>query len=79
VPTEHPAPATQWSFGITDGGKPEAELPRTREQIIEAFKKVSGRSDFEFGELIWSGPWKLSVRMVEKFNEGRVFLCGGAL
>ncbi|KAF9463799.1 FAD binding domain-containing protein [Collybia nuda] len=50
----------------------------SREELIKTFYKISGRTDVEFGELVWMGLWRPNIRMVDKFGEGRVFIVGDA-
>ncbi|KAL0571823.1 hypothetical protein V5O48_010136 [Marasmius crinis-equi] len=49
----------------------------SKETFVKAFQDITGRTDIEFGELIWMGPWKLNIRMTDKLGEGRVFIAGG--
>ena len=48
----------------------------SRDELYRKISSIIGR-DLEFGELIWSGIWTPNIRMVDKFGEGRVFVCGG--
>jgi 2-polyprenyl-6-methoxyphenol hydroxylase-like FAD-dependent oxidoreductase len=41
-------------------------------------RAAEGSADIELTELIWSTFWRLNVRMVERFQVGRVFLAGDA-
>ncbi|KAL1680317.1 FAD binding domain-containing protein [Schizophyllum commune] len=73
-------------FAVVVGG-PEArersldplEKPLdTRDGLVEAFYKTTGRTDIEFGELKHASWWRPNIRMVDKFSEGRVFVAGDA-
>ncbi|KAG7094588.1 hypothetical protein E1B28_005413 [Marasmius oreades] len=62
------------------GGKnvDTSKVSASEEEFIKAFHDVTGRTDIEFGNLIWMGTWRLNVRMTDKFREGRVFIAGDA-
>ncbi|KAL1695604.1 FAD binding domain-containing protein [Schizophyllum commune] len=72
-------------FAIVVGGPKARERsldPRekpldTRDGLVEAFYKTTGRTDIEFGELKHASWWRPNIRMVDKFSEGRVFIAGG--
>ena len=49
----------------------------SREEFIKAFYEVSGRTDIEFGKLIWISNYVPNVRMTNSFGKGKVFLAGG--
>ncbi|KAK1235441.1 hypothetical protein PQX77_001330, partial [Marasmius sp. AFHP31] len=58
----------------------KVDIHKVNDNSEELFKHISsviGR-DIEFGELIWSGIWTPNIRMVDKFGQGRVFVCGDA-
>ncbi|KAF9017766.1 hypothetical protein BDZ89DRAFT_1074518 [Hymenopellis radicata] len=67
-------------FNFLCGGKEvdTAVAGGSREGFIKTFQKISGRTDIEFGELIWLSVFTPSVRMAGKFSEGRVFVAGDA-
>ncbi|KAF9463798.1 FAD binding domain-containing protein [Collybia nuda] len=50
----------------------------SREEFIRTFYEISGRTDIEFGELVWMGLWRPNIRMADRFGEGRVFIVGDA-
>ncbi|KAI4521866.1 hypothetical protein K523DRAFT_417218 [Schizophyllum commune Tattone D] len=50
----------------------------TRDGLVEAFYKTTGRTDIEFGELKHASWWRPNIRMVDKFSEGRIFIAGDA-
>ncbi|KAF9017765.1 hypothetical protein BDZ89DRAFT_1103732 [Hymenopellis radicata] len=50
----------------------------SREGFIQTFEKITGRTDIEFGDLIWLSVYTPRVRMANKFSEGRVFVAGDA-
>ncbi|KAF7793734.1 hypothetical protein EIP86_004851 [Pleurotus ostreatoroseus] len=61
------------------GGGAEADISsalQSREGVIEFIEDVTGRHDFEFGEMKYLSEWRPNVRMVNKFGEGRVFVVG---
>ncbi|KAJ8096421.1 hypothetical protein PM082_011584 [Marasmius tenuissimus] len=61
-------------------GGTKVDIHKVNDNCNELFKHISsviGR-DIEFGELIWSGIWTPNIRMVDKFGQGRVFVCGDA-
>ncbi|KAF9259569.1 hypothetical protein L218DRAFT_1003646 [Marasmius fiardii PR-910] len=76
----HPITSRSDGFTFMIAGKDvdTAKVSSSTEEFTKAFHDISGRSDIEFGELIWIGVWRLNVRMVQKFREGRVFLAGDA-
>ncbi|KAL1723926.1 FAD binding domain-containing protein [Schizophyllum commune] len=73
-------------FAVVVGGPKARERsldPRekpldTRDGLVEAFYKTTGRTDIEFGELKHASWWRPNIRMVDKFSEGRVFIAGDA-
>ncbi|KAL1710529.1 FAD binding domain-containing protein [Schizophyllum commune] len=66
-------------FAIVVGGPTAREKPLdTRDGLVEAFYKTTGRANIEFGELKHASWWRPSIRMVDTFSEGRVFIAGDA-
>ncbi|KAL1755155.1 FAD binding domain-containing protein [Schizophyllum commune] len=73
-------------FAIVVGGPKARERsldPRekpldTRDGLVEAFYKTTGRTDIEFGALKHASWWRPNIRMVDNFSEGRVFIAGDA-
>jgi len=53
-------------------------MTSSREEFIKSFYEVSGRTDIEFGDLIYLRPYRPNIRMVDKFGSGRVFVAGDA-
>jgi hypothetical protein len=49
----------------------------TREELVKAFCNITGRQDMEFGDLIWISKYVPTIRMVDTFGKGRVFVTGG--
>ncbi|KAJ7590558.1 monooxygenase [Mycena floridula] len=64
------------TMGVSDHRLDRQEASQTRDDFIKLFYQVSGRTDIEFGELIWISKFQPNVRIVDKFGEGRVFLAG---
>ncbi|KAK0463588.1 FAD binding domain-containing protein [Desarmillaria tabescens] len=63
------------------GGGVEADpdlMVSSREEFIKSFYEISGRTDIDFGELIYLRPYRPNVRMVDKFGYGRVYVAGDA-
>ncbi|KAL0567907.1 hypothetical protein V5O48_014084 [Marasmius crinis-equi] len=54
------------------------KVSSSREEFVKTFHDITGRTDIEFGELIWMGTWRLNIRMTDKLGEGRVFIAGDA-
>jgi 2-polyprenyl-6-methoxyphenol hydroxylase-like FAD-dependent oxidoreductase len=72
-----PLPSTnvfQYQAGIGPGQNPELNLANM--QAI--FEQRSGRTDIRLHEPEWSTLWRLNVRIVDRYREGRVFLAGDA-
>ncbi|KAK0214928.1 FAD binding domain-containing protein [Armillaria fumosa] len=57
-----------------------------REAFIKEFYAISGRTDIEFGELVWISNFRgvylagnmPNIRMVDKYGSGRAFVAGDA-
>ncbi|KAK0239563.1 FAD binding domain-containing protein [Armillaria nabsnona] len=63
------------------GGGVEADpdvMVSSREEFIKSFYEISGRTDIDFGDLIYLRPYRPNVRMVDKFGYGRVYVAGDA-
>ena len=45
-------------FSIVLGGPQVEHIPSSREELVEAFYAISGRTDVEFGDLICISQWK---------------------
>ncbi|KAJ7847756.1 FAD binding domain-containing protein [Mycena olivaceomarginata] len=73
-----PGAGTSWRMAFT--GAPEhwkKTLP-TRDEFVEEFYAVTGRRDIKFGAATWLSSFRPSMRMVDKFGVGRVFVVGDA-
>ncbi|KAF5336673.1 hypothetical protein D9758_015667 [Tetrapyrgos nigripes] len=66
------------TFLLSVGDENDKVLGGGREAIVEAIKDMTGRPDWEFGELIYANHWHPNIRMVNKFGDGRVFVTGDA-
>ena len=62
-------------------GKDYTNLVKSREALIKAFYETSGLSEeiVEFGDVIWCGLYSPHIRMVDRFQIGRVLVAGGML
>lgn len=49
----------------------------TRDEFIDEFYAVTGRRDVKFGEATWMSTYRPNMRMVDKMQDGRVFIAGG--
>ncbi|KAF9017773.1 hypothetical protein BDZ89DRAFT_960743, partial [Hymenopellis radicata] len=47
-------------------------------KVVEFFQRETGREDLQFGEFTWLSYFKPNMRMVNKFQQGRVFVVGDA-
>ncbi|THV05570.1 hypothetical protein K435DRAFT_834684 [Dendrothele bispora CBS 962.96] len=68
-------------FNFTFMGSDEANekvLSGGRDAVIQTIKEITGKTELQFGELIWLGLWRPNIRMVNKSGEGRVFVAGDA-
>ncbi|KAJ6588624.1 FAD binding domain-containing protein [Mycena capillaripes] len=73
-------PGTGHSWRIAYTGPPEnwKQVLPTRDEFVEEFYTVTGRRDVKFGAVTWMSMFKPSMRMVDKFGVGRVFVAGDA-
>ncbi|KAK0239286.1 FAD binding domain-containing protein [Armillaria nabsnona] len=53
-----------------------AKMASGREEFIKVFYETSGRTDIEFGDLIWISNFHPNVRMVDSYGSGRAFVTG---
>ncbi|PBK69099.1 hypothetical protein ARMSODRAFT_957421 [Armillaria solidipes] len=53
-----------------------AKMASGREEFIKVFYETSGRTDIEFGDLIWISNFHPNVRMVDSYGSGRAFVSG---
>ena len=51
------------------------------EALIHALHEMSGLSEesVEFGDVVWSGIYSPHIRMVDRFQIGRILVAGGKL
>lgn len=66
----------RYSF-MAAGQIDHAKVASNREEYIQAFYETTGRTDIEFGDLIWISDFRPNIRMVDRFGTGRVFVGGG--
>ncbi|KAK0188554.1 FAD binding domain-containing protein [Armillaria mellea] len=52
------------------------KMGSSREEFIKAFYEITGRTDIEFGDVIWLSSFQPNVRMVNSYGSGRAFLAG---
>ncbi|KAG7445126.1 uncharacterized protein BT62DRAFT_951494 [Guyanagaster necrorhizus] len=52
------------------------KMASSREEFIKGFYETSGRTDIEFGDLIWISNFQPNVRMVNDYGSGRAFVAG---
>jgi 2-polyprenyl-6-methoxyphenol hydroxylase-like FAD-dependent oxidoreductase len=72
-----PLPSTdvfQYQAGIGPGQNPELNLANMQSML----ERRSGRTDIHLHDIEWSSLWRLNVRIVDRYREGRVFLAGDA-
>ncbi|KAK0214864.1 FAD binding domain-containing protein [Armillaria fumosa] len=48
----------------------------SEEEFIKVFYDITGRTDVEFGDLIWASTFQPNARMVNSFGSGQVFVAG---
>ncbi|KAG7445128.1 uncharacterized protein BT62DRAFT_211533 [Guyanagaster necrorhizus] len=76
-PSEDPA-ANKYQFFAMGPQLDMTTVASGREAFIKEFYAVSGRTDIEFGELVWISNFRPNIRMVDKFGSGRAFVAGDA-
>ncbi|KAK0466827.1 FAD binding domain-containing protein [Desarmillaria tabescens] len=52
------------------------KMASSREEFIKRFYEISGRTDVEFGDLIWISNFQPNVRIVNSYGSGRAFVTG---
>ncbi|KAI3613696.1 putative monooxygenase [Moniliophthora roreri] len=65
-------------FGV--GGK-NIDVPKVasdREMLLQHIHEIIGRKKFKYGEVRSAAPWKVNIRMTDRFGQGRVFVAGDA-
>ncbi|KAJ7490256.1 FAD binding domain-containing protein [Mycena galericulata] len=65
-------------FAFTGGPAHWKQTIPSRDEFVEEFYKVTDRRDVQFGAATWISGFKPSMRMVDKFGVGRVFVAGDA-
>jgi 2-polyprenyl-6-methoxyphenol hydroxylase-like FAD-dependent oxidoreductase len=64
---------------VVAGTTPEREEDLTLDYLRDMVERASeGTPHVELTELLWSTLWRLNVRMVDRFQVGRVFVAGDA-
>ncbi|KAJ6518726.1 FAD binding domain-containing protein [Mycena sanguinolenta] len=75
-PTEVPF---MWSFLLQGPNIDHAHIIEHPEALAPIFVEYTGgRRDLVFGDVVWLSHYRPSIRMVDKFGVGRVFLAGDA-
>ncbi|KAJ7080586.1 FAD binding domain-containing protein [Mycena belliarum] len=72
------AASNGFRFAFTGGPEQWKQTPPTRTEFIKEFHAVTGRRDVRFGQMTWLSSFKPSMRMVDQFGRGRVFVAGDA-
>lgn len=57
----------RFNFMIGGSEIDHAKTASSREELLKTFYEVSGRTDIEFGELLWMGLWRL-VQLTRKHD-----------
>ncbi|KAF9002970.1 monooxygenase [Cyathus striatus] len=70
--------ANVYCFWIVGIDLSHVTITSGRNDLIKAIEEITERKDIEFGDIIWTGDYKASARMVDKFHLGRVFVSGDA-
>ncbi|KAJ7913864.1 FAD binding domain-containing protein [Mycena leptocephala] len=73
-----PGTGNSWRMAFTGGPEHWKQTVPTRDEFVEEFCTVTGRHDIKFGAATWMSGFKPSMRMVDKFGLGRVFVAGDA-
>ena len=62
-------------------GKDYTSLLNSDEALIQALHEMSGLSEESvgFGDVVWSGIYSPHIRMVDRFQIGRILVAGGKL
>ncbi|KAM6497340.1 FAD binding domain containing protein [Amanita muscaria] len=50
----------------------------SREELIKEVYDITGRTDIQFGDMLWISQYHPNIRMVSKLRHDRVFLAGDA-
>ncbi|KZT07592.1 monooxygenase [Laetiporus sulphureus 93-53] len=73
-PTEE---ADLFNFAVV-GEVDYAKMMDDDDEIIRIIRKGSDRDDLQFGAVRWKSDYRPTIRMVDKFGDGRVFVAGDA-
>ncbi|KAF8205413.1 monooxygenase [Mycena galopus ATCC 62051] len=73
-----PGAGRSWRLAFTGGPEHWKQTLPTRDEFVEEFYKVTGRRDLKFGAATWLSMFRPSMRMVDKFGVGRIFIAGDA-
>jgi len=66
-------------FSFIISGHPDnAKIFADDEELKQALRDGTQREDITYGSVTWKSDYRPSVRMVNKFGEGRVFIAGDA-
>ncbi|MFJ1455135.1 FAD-dependent monooxygenase [Nocardia sp. N2S4-5] len=58
---------------------PLAEDTEPTRAVLQGYvDRLTGRTDLEIAEPVWSTVWRPNVRLAQRFRDGRVFLAGDA-
>ncbi|KAK0466857.1 FAD binding domain-containing protein [Desarmillaria tabescens] len=52
------------------------QMASSREEFVKAFYEITGRTDIEFGDVIWLSNFQPNVRMVNSYGFGQAFVAG---
>ncbi|KAJ3911179.1 FAD binding domain-containing protein [Lentinula edodes] len=67
-----------FTFIISGKEIDHAKTASGRDELVKTITSITDRKDIEFGKLIWISNYRPSIRMVNKFGDGRVFVAGDA-
>ncbi|SJL13734.1 uncharacterized protein ARMOST_17182 [Armillaria ostoyae] len=83
-PSEDPT-ANKYQFIVMGHQLDATAVTSGRDAFIKEFYAISGRTDIEFGELVWISNFRgvfsrrePNIRMVDKYGSGRAFVAGDA-
>ncbi|KAK7044484.1 FAD-binding-3 domain-containing protein [Favolaschia claudopus] len=63
-------------LAFTGGPEQWKQTLPTREELIEELYASTGRRDIQYGAVTWLSSFRPSMRMVDKFGVGRVYIAG---
>jgi 2-polyprenyl-6-methoxyphenol hydroxylase-like FAD-dependent oxidoreductase len=64
------------TFQLQVGVAPDASGELSRKEVQALVEERSGRTDIRIRRLVWQSVWRFNVRMVDRYQAGRVFLAG---